>query len=152
MFFTTRIKNKKLHCTLPDYAGERQGKHLLIWKDIPHWMVVDNDLYTFLTKCTGGQTVDMIIKQHPEWKFSQRELFSAIQNLLSLGILENSNGNNPISKITKSPPVQIENIALNITRKCNLRCGFCYNLNSLNRDSKIELRSINLQIIYRIFF
>ncbi|MFC1587857.1 radical SAM protein [Planctomycetota bacterium] len=33
----------------------------------------------------------------------------------------------------------IENIAVNITRQCNLRCRFCYNLEMLKRDASNEL-------------
>ena len=41
----------------PDHVNERAGNHLLIWGDIPHWMVLDSEFRDFLQAFDGSRSV-----------------------------------------------------------------------------------------------
>ena len=38
-----RFGNKPVPVRRPDHEQRRQGSHLFIWRDIPHWMIVDHE-------------------------------------------------------------------------------------------------------------
>ncbi|MBI5360592.1 MAG: radical SAM protein [Planctomycetes bacterium] len=131
--------NLSLHKTLlqllpPDYKERRGLNHLYVWKDIPYWMVVDEEFSEFLTELTSVKTLNDIFAKHPEWNTARKNILTGTKKLLELRVIQKTSE----SKL-KPPPASdiapIENIALNITMHCNLRCTHCYNKNLLHKNS-----------------
>lgn len=142
MFFSERIVKKKLNLTKPDYFEKRDSRYLLVWKDIPHWMIIDNELNQFLRSCNGTQSLEVAIANRSGSSKLDKALLAEVRNLISLGILRDNDRALYGGKTRKPQPIKVENIAINITRKCNLKCAFCYNLKSPvkgnNRDLTCE--------------
>ena len=53
MVSSSKILKAELKLVKPDFIEKRHSNRLLIWKNIPHWMVVDEDLYSLLEKLDG---------------------------------------------------------------------------------------------------
>jgi mycofactocin biosynthetic radical S-adenosylmethionine protein MftC len=139
MFLSNKIRHKKLYLLKPDYIQKKDGRYLLIWKNIPYWLIVDGEFYQFLTKCHGGQSVEIILTDISGKNYNNRKLLTDIQNLISIGILTDKDGAPKSIKANNPKTTLIENIAINITRKCNLRCAFCYNIHALTKNTDHEL-------------
>ena len=128
MFFSKRISRKRLNLAKPDYIEIKNGRHLLIWKDVPHWMIIDDELSQLLTRCDGHKPLETVLAGVSGERTLDKTLLSEIRNLMSLGILKDAQVRTKTRNIDEKQPVPLENIAINITHRCNLRCPFCYNL------------------------
>ena len=118
----------------PDYIKQRNEEYLMVWKNLPHWMVVDEEFYAFLKECNGQNSVNRILAQHQEWKKHSITITPIVKELTNLSILTSSTRPNKAG-IAKDEEYRIENIALNLTKDCNLRCKHCYNADYLNQSS-----------------
>ena len=47
----------------PDYVEERETQYLLIWKEVPHWMVMDEEAYNLIKLCDGSRSNIEVVKQ-----------------------------------------------------------------------------------------
>ena len=122
------VKNARLLFRQPDLIDERPGQYLLIWRDIPHWMVVDAEFYAFLKKFEQAAGVKDVIQQNKEWEQSFNSFAGTLKQLIRLSILEDQDkGKRRRKKKARAEQFKIENVALNITGKCNLQCRLCYN-------------------------
>ncbi len=134
MFQLKSIKHEPLLFIEPDYIEQRNEEYLMVWKNLPHWMVVDKEFYAFLKECNGQNSVNWILAQHREWKKYSRTITPILKELTNLSILTSSaHPNKPGA--AKDEEYRIENIALNLTKDCNLRCTHCYNADYLNKLS-----------------
>jgi mycofactocin biosynthetic radical S-adenosylmethionine protein MftC len=131
-----RILNSALACPTADYTEQRDGKVLLIWKDVPHWMVVDEDFRAFLAELDGARTLADVARRRPSWDAAQRDIKRAARTLFTAGVLRDAKAK-PVAHVPS--PAPIENIAVNMTKRCNLRCRFCYYLPHLVTDAPNEL-------------
>jgi mycofactocin biosynthetic radical S-adenosylmethionine protein MftC len=109
----------------PSYTEAREGKYLLIWRMLPYWIVVDQDLYEFLRSLDGIATFQQLLESRPGWRASRNEIAHALRQLKSSGVLVKP-GQAPGRK-PETEATAIQNISINITRRCNLRCPICYN-------------------------
>jgi radical SAM protein with 4Fe4S-binding SPASM domain len=128
------IKDKVYSLLSPDLTEHRDGNYLLVWKDVPYWMVVDKELFDLFGLIDGTRVIGTIFQRHRK----------PLDILLKSGLLIDSpvKGKGRIGpQAYSASPVRVENIALNITRQCNLRCRFCYNLGSLTNVSDAELEA-----------
>lgn len=41
-----------------DYEEQREGNHLLVWRDLPCWMIVDHDLRSLVNFVDGRRNAD----------------------------------------------------------------------------------------------
>lgn len=128
MFFSKRIGRKRLSLAKPDYIERKNGRHLFIWKDVPHWMIIDDEFSQLLTRCDGQKPLETVLAGVSGERTLDKLLLSEIRNLISLGILKDAQARTKTKNIDQQQPIPLENIAINITRRCNLRCPFCYNL------------------------
>ena len=140
MFFSKRISRKRLNLTKPDYIERKNGRHLLIWKDVPHWMIIDDEFSKLLTRCDGQKPLQTVLSSVSGDRTLDKVLLWEIHNLMSLGILRDAQARPKAKKIDQQP-ILLENIAINITRQCNLRCPFCYNLDLLTKNDNKDLTS-----------
>ncbi len=119
----------------PDYEEQRDGNHLLVWRNLPCWMIVDHDLSRLLAAIDGKRHAEELAASQPS---SQRKAtLQALRHLHMMGII--SDGQDAPSSGGATPESGIANISINITAQCNLRCRFCYNLNSLSARPAEEL-------------
>ncbi len=117
-----------LRSRAPDIVDKQDSRVLLVWGDIPHWTVVDTETFRFLEILQRGSTLHDAARSiahaygHTICSTHHR-LKKLLPDLISAGVVY---GSTPVEK----PPVAekgIENITVNITRRCNLNCVFCYN-------------------------
>lgn len=141
MFFSNLLNKKRLNLIKPDYIEKKDNCYLLIWKDIPHWIIIDYEFHQFLISCNGKQSVEDLLTNISAHCKPDKKLLLEIHNLVSLGILNDNSTEVNLDKIRKPNPILLENISLNITCKCNLRCPFCYNLENLTKSCDDELTS-----------
>jgi radical SAM protein with 4Fe4S-binding SPASM domain len=118
---------------LPDFTEARGDSVLLIWGDLPFWTVVDRDFHALLLMLDGTRILGHLFAEHPEWAGQQREILAGLTALRKAGVFLEQAAKRPVAL------PKIENIALNLTRRCNLRCRFCYNLPHLTRDAAGEV-------------
>ena len=119
----------KFICHQWSYHEGREGKHLLIWSDLPRWMVVDKELYSLLKKLNGDIDLNEIINdfsKESDKNFSEMNnlVNDTISKLIELGIIYKKGEYRPI---IKEEDWKIEDISINITTRCNLNCKMCFN-------------------------
>lgn len=123
--FRRSIQNTVFHLQPPDHCEQRDDKFLFIWKDIPHWMVVDEEVRTLLYLFEEGACLRDLFKSHPDFGLHQRQLSSLIRDLSEKKVLVSGRMDEKTKKpVQESSP--IENISWNLTHRCNLRCCYCY--------------------------
>lgn len=131
-----RIENRYLAMKQPDYQLERDGRFLLIWGDIPHWVIVDNELLGLLRQLDGKKSLNELLGALMPLPPDITRYFNI---LLKKGVLQDTRRSSRILPDLDFDNIPIENISINLTRKCNLRCKFCYNLGSLPHNVSEDL-------------
>ncbi|UDQ96896.1 radical SAM protein [Lentisphaerota bacterium WC36G] len=134
IFASQNFKRNKFIFTEPDYIEERGNNYLLIWGNLQHWMIVDSEFYSFLRKLNGKISIASLKKNDINFNNLYKPIVCELKKLLKIGVLTKKNVQAK-QKSYSTKKYCIENIALNITSKCNLRCKFCYNINNLNSES-----------------
>ncbi len=120
--------NPVLHYARPSLHDVRDEAHLLVWGGLATWMVIDDELVALLGRFDGAATLGAVIARHAEqWNRSAQQVAEEaeplLQDLVNRGVLTETPG--PPTQM--SEPVEIANITLNLTNRCNLSCPFCYN-------------------------
>lgn len=119
----------------PDYREERDGLVLLVWGDVPYWTVVDAEFDAVVQAMAGGRLAEEVIGTGPE----RREVLAQVRALCrALAPKKQAPAGAPLYG------TRIESVAINITRRCNLRCRFCYNLPHLTNDGSSELSAVEM--------
>ena len=121
-----------------DYREERGELVLLVWGDIPYWTVIDKEFESLLQALDGKRSLQEIIDTQPDWQAQQQQIREHVRLLRDAGVFAPSP-----SPPKAQPPfygTKIESVAINITRRCNLRCRFCYNLPYLTSSNANELQ------------
>jgi radical SAM protein with 4Fe4S-binding SPASM domain len=127
----------------PDYIEKRDQQYLFIWRELPYWMVVDEEAYEVITLADGSRSLKEIEKLlYNNDKIDREEigeLKSFVDALKDLNLLQKPN--KEITYKAKSNPKPIlENITINITNKCNLRCKHCY-ISEYNKENNFPVNS-----------
>lgn len=111
------------------YVEERNGKYLLIWPDLPRWIIVDKELFSFLEQFNLTNKVEEIVNNLSK-KFNmpkseiKKQISKIMPNLIDFGIIYEKV--NP-KKNFKKEELKIDDISINITTRCNLKCKMCFN-------------------------
>jgi len=118
-------------------TGERA--HLLVWAELPQWLVVDDELDSLIGQFDGRRTIDQIVGRHAKrWRKPKadvrREAVPVIADLIDRGILSASRP----GPVARDEPVGIANVTINLTNRCNLRCPWCYNARRKQAEMPIE--------------
>ncbi len=131
------LLDKPLSFVQPDHEERRGDAHLLVWRDLPHWTVVDDEMHGVLSRLDGRTRPRDLLAEGPEGRESGRALQEALRRFRERGIVGDGLAVIPPSPVVSEP--RIENIAVNVTLRCNLRCRFCYNLGQLAAGADGEL-------------
>ena len=122
----------------PDYREERAERRLLVWGDLPHWMVLDREFDEFLSRFDGrGAGVDRTLVGLSAGE--RKSIIKQIKELHRIGVLREIGDQRLENDKPNTPPIRLENISVNLTRRCNLRCSFCYYLEDLGTRCDNEL-------------
>ncbi len=135
------IRLQKLIIRTPDFREERGDLVLLIWGDIPYWTIVDKDFESLLYHLDGENSLQDIIKKNPTWNMQKKEIITQLKIIQNSGVFSKK-----LAHFPKKPlyGTKIENVAINITQQCNLRCKFCYNLSYLTSGNKDEITDVEI--------
>jgi len=114
----------------PAYIEERNGRYLLIWDDIPNWVVVDEEACQFITAIEGENTGPEIAATFESVAGTVDEAFlkQAVTNLVDARIVYEKGEEPPRFFL---PPDKIMSVIIYPTNTCNLRCVMCYNTRNL---------------------
>ncbi len=138
--YTVTGLSKKPKVKQPQFIEQRDNQFLLIWGDIPNWMVVDGEALAIIKLSNGERTYQEIaesvvgdLRNHPTPLEDLHGFYEVLENAR---VMENS-------RPLKSPlnPI-IENITINVTNRCNLRCTHCFIGESSNRPSQLDTSAI----------
>jgi len=113
------IRNTIFVCSTWAYHKEKEGKHLLIWPDLPRWMVVDKELYLILKLFDGKRTMDVIIntlsKKLKKEPSEINEMINEIMpTLIEYGVIYKKGEKKPASEIQGW---KIKEININVTSR-----------------------------------
>ena len=133
------IQQRLLTLRQPDYVEHRGPRVLLVWKDVPHWMVVDEEMKAFLFLFEIPQCFSDLISKNSHLQHHRKELLAVVKELYKKGVLTDAGGDVVQREKPSDSLLPIENIAWNLTHKCNLRCCYCYYMDSLNDSKSHEL-------------
>jgi len=131
------ITAQRLQYRTPDYREERDGLVLLVWGDLPYWTVVDHEFESLLRALDGKRRLGEIVADHAAWQAQRQEVTANLRLLRDAGIFAP-----PVARSPAKPPLygtKIESVGINMTRQCNLRCRFCYNLPYLTPGNAHEI-------------
>ncbi len=108
----------------PAYTEERNGRYLLIWPDIPNWVVVDEEACQFIEAVEGENTAGEIAAHFEAITDTVDESFlnATLKNLSDAGILYKK-GEEPPRFLPG--PDRIMSVIVYPTNGCNLRCIMC---------------------------
>ncbi len=110
----------------PAYTEERSGKYLIIWSDIPNWMVVDEEAFQFLKEIEGPHTREEIRQKYQSIsKSSDEEMMEAIINTFVNAYILYPVADEPPRFFV--PGGKLKSVVIHPTNRCNLRCIMCYN-------------------------
>ena len=130
------IKKRYPFFVPPDLQDQRGDRLLMVWGDLPYWIVIDSELRDLLFAMDGCSSLDEIMRSVSGYK-RKREARRAIELLTSRRVVSfKSEVKSPKSDFKGN---RIENIAINVTHRCNLRCPFCYNFDNLKNSPEHEL-------------
>lgn len=124
-----------LLCRNPAYTEERNGHYLLIWDDIPNWMVVDREAFLFVQRIQGELSVKEIINQFQSIKKVPPDVVdTVIKTFVDAKILVKPGDSHQFLRESD----KIMSVIVYPTNTCNLRCLMCYNKENLLGPSKKE--------------
>jgi len=127
---TLRMDKKEIYVCKPwEYEEKRGKKYLLIWPDLPRWMVVDYELYVFLKILNGNKDINDVIEHlskffHKKVDIIEKQIYDISMKLIKYGIISKKGEERKTGFTIKG---KIDNVSLNVTTRCNLNCKMCYN-------------------------
>jgi radical SAM protein with 4Fe4S-binding SPASM domain len=141
-----KLDDQRLFALKPSLEDSRQDadgetKHLLVWGELPAWMLIDAELKALLDDFDGMRTVRDLLAAHARrWKKdrteARREALPVLQRLCDRGILSSR------ARAPEPEPesIRIANVTANLTNRCNLACTFCYN--ARRKDEELDIQQL----------
>jgi radical SAM protein with 4Fe4S-binding SPASM domain len=116
------ILEKKPQITNKIIRKEIDAKTLLIDSEKPSWVTVSKSMADLICKLDGSKTIKEIVKDtsNKVKKDVSHKLISGFKKLYKIGIIDNDNHN--VSNQSQT----LDQVYFNLTKKCNLRCVYCY--------------------------
>ena len=139
------ILHQRLTYEPPDFEQTRNDNVLLIWREIPYWLIVDTEMKSFLDRLKDGAVPVDVLQSLPNGESAKSAVIETLKTLKKRRIIRPASEAAALQNIaideTKNiiRPRPIENVSINPTRRCNLRCAFCYNNDSQRPDPSADL-------------
>jgi len=139
------MKKEEIYLCEPwNYHEEKNGKHLLIWSDLPRWLVVDKDLFILLNSLNGKENLNSVInhlsKKLDEDRGKIKEKIKEVLPTLIKSCIIYERG---YKRTSPEKELKITDVTIHITNKCNLNCKMCANkFNVVSSKEEIELEKI----------
>ena len=139
-----KLDDQRLFALKPSLEDSRRSadgetQYLLVWGELPAWMLVDAELKALLDDFDGKRTVRDLLAEHARrWNKdrskARREALPILKGLWQQGILSSR------ARAPEPEPesIRIANVTANLTNRCNLRCTFCYNTRRKNEELDIQ--------------
>jgi len=111
-----------VNCLPPDHRERRGERVLLVWGDLPFWVVVDRAADRLIARLAEGLDAAEALASAAEGgpdRGLRRDGAAVLAQLRKAGVIGN--------RRLRPSRERIESISVNVTRRCNLRCRFCYN-------------------------
>lgn len=122
--------NENLIGIQPKYIEKRNNKYLIIWPEIPNWLVADKDLSELIKKFDSKTSIYEIIKTKLD--------DNILSKLIEIGVVFNKNNGLKLRKnISK-----IEDVCIHPTLRCNLYCKTCYNAECIPPKEELNANEI----------
>lgn len=130
--------HERIRALRPDLVERRGDRNLLVWAAPGAWLVADQELVQLVRELDGRRPMQAVIgRLARRWGRAPAavvgELSPAIGALRDLGVI------GPLPEPNER--VEIANVTLNVTNRCNLRCRHCYNAPRGEEMSAEELAS-----------
>lgn len=146
-------KDNELYVCRPwTYLERKDKKILLLWSDIPTWMVVDEDLFLLLKMFDGETTMDMIgdciaVKLSQSSVKVKQLMAQILPILVNAKVVYKLDDRIPSSDWSDD---RISGVIIHPTNRCNLNCKMCCNKNNrvLKKD-EISIEKIK-QFLYEV--
>jgi len=115
------------HIIIPDYIEQRENHVLLIWREIPYWMIVDKEVECIIRFWNEFKSSDKIVEKLSYISLEDKkkkiaEIDSLVEFLGKKGIINDGDISYSLSTLN---PI-LKNFTINVTRRCNLRCRHCF--------------------------
>ncbi len=99
----------------------------MIWGDAPHWMVVDDEVLALVRAANGTKDLRRVIEEVSDRTGASREEVATsargvLQQMERAGVAYRKR---PKERPLSRRPM-LENVTVNVTRRCNLRCAHCF--------------------------
>ncbi len=119
----------------PSLHEERGGKHLFVWGDLGQWLVLDAEAAEAIEDFSGKRRVAEVLREYGHRRGTSAEaaaeqVLPVVEALAGRGIL----GSPPSPAVPPPDPLKMSNLTFNTTNRCNLRCPWCYNPRSQQRE------------------
>ncbi len=122
------INKDKLYYRKAILEDSRDDNYLLVWRELGSWLIVDQELYTFLNSFIEGRALTLREKE-------SEEINTVVNTLKDKNILYQT-GYLKIPKLSEIP--KIANMTYNITNRCNFNCKWCYNKNRISNELSVK--------------
>ncbi len=115
---------ERIRALRPDLVQRRGDRRLLVWAGPGAWLVADQELEELVHELDGRRPMEQVVRRLARrWGRAAMtvasEIGPALQALGDLGVV----GPRP----APDERIEIANVTLNVTNRCNLRCRHCYN-------------------------
>ncbi|MCK4365735.1 MAG: radical SAM protein [Thermoplasmatales archaeon] len=137
------MENKEIYISEPwEYSEKKDGKHLLVWPDLPKWIVTDNELFLLLKMFNGENTLDKIIDKISQStsknpSIIKKEINTLLPTLVKSSIIFEKDRKELTKKSTLEMQIEKEkykltDVVIHPTNRCNLHCKMCFNKYNYN--------------------
>ena len=99
-------------------------------------MVIDEELHGLLSALDGTHSLRQALREHCASRQDRRTAQQVVKALSDRGLVTEGKP----TRSRKAPETRLENVAINLTSRCNLRCPCCYNLSQLETSDDGELQ------------
>jgi len=113
----------------------------VIWGDAPHWVVVDEEALTLIRSSEGAKDLSTISSEIAGTSGRPQEevLIEARAVMKPLERAGVAYKKSPKGRRPSRRPL-IENVTVNVTRRCNLRCSHCFLGDDTQRDESLDMK------------
>jgi len=139
------MENKDIYICEPwEHIEEKNDKYLLIWPNLPRWMVIDCELFSVLKKLNGKNNIDEVVDELSKsfsrgYTETKKQINKILPVLKESGIIFKKDSK---KKQFKPGEKKIGEVIIHITNRCNLQCKMCcnkFNITSYENEISTEI-------------